>query len=180
MSVSRQPVSRISEWPFAAGVARVADSFRDLDPRLTRGVCLGLVALAGSSFAVTFVAGSRTSHPRQPSLPPTPVAERASAFGPALASRFEPIGALPDLLPVRVVAPTVVAPRPRATKRPVTARAPVSTSAAAVPARPVVRPVRRRIVSQPTAPVAAPRPSRPAPARQTFDSSGSSTFDSSG
>jgi hypothetical protein len=177
--VSPQLVSRISEWPFAANIARIRDDFRDLDPRLMKGVRLGLAALAGFSFAVTFVAGSRAPHSPQPGLPPTPVLERASDFGPALASGFERIRTLPDLLPIQAVAPTATASRPTATPRPVTATAPVPTSFSAVPAPPVAQPVRRRIVSQPTAPP-APRPSRPAPAPQTFDSSGNSSFDSSG
>lgn len=171
--VSRHPVPRISEWPLAANLTRIREAFKDLDPRLTRGVRLGLAALAGFSFAVTFVAGSRTPHTQQLGLPPTPIAERASQFGPALASGFEPIRTLPDLLPVQTVAPTVTASRPRATARPVTTPAPTSSSAVAAP--PAAQPVRRRIVSQPTTP-AAPRPSRPAPAPapapQTFDSSG--------
>ena len=176
--MSRHAVSRISEWPLAANVARIREAFRDLDPRLTRGVCLGLAALVGFSFAVTFLAGSRTPHPHQRGLPPTPVLERASQFRPALASGFEPIRTLPDLLPVQAVAPTVTASRPRATAHPATT-APAPTWSSAVAAPPVAQPVQRRIVSQPTTP-AAPRPSRPAPAPQTFDSSGNTSFDSSG
>jgi hypothetical protein len=176
--VSRQPVSRISEWPLVVNLARIGDDCRDLDPRLMRGVRLGVAALAGFSFAVTFVAGSRTPHAPQRGLPPTPAAQRASEFGPAPASRFEPIRTLPDLLPAQAVAPTVTASRPRAAARPVTATTPAPTSSSAVPPPPAAQPVRRRIVSQPTTP-AAPRPSRPAPAPQTFDSSGD-TFDSSG
>jgi hypothetical protein len=170
--VSRQPVPRIPEWPFVANVARIRDVF------LMRAVRLSLAALAGFSFAVAFVAaGPRTPRPPQRVLPPTPVAERVSDSGPALASRFEPIRTLPDLLPAKAVPPTVTAYRPTAPARPGTATAPARTSPSAAPA-PVVQPVRRRIVPQRTAPV-APRPSKPAPAPQTFDSSGN-TFDSSG
>jgi hypothetical protein len=149
----------------------------DLDARFMNGTRLGLAALAGFSFAVTFVAGSRTSHPPQRGLPPTPVAERAIDFGPDLASRFEPIRTLPDLLPAHTVAPPVTVPRSRPT-RPVTATPRAPTSASAVAPPPVSHPPRRRIVQQPRTPV-APRPSKPAPAPQTFDSSGN-TFDSSG
>lgn len=176
--MSRQSVSRISEWPFVANLARIRDDCRDLDPRMMRGVRLGLAALAGFSFAVTFVAGSGTPHSPQHRLPPTPVAERASYVGPAVVSRFEPIQTLPDLLPLQAVAPAVTALRPRAAARRVTATTRATTSSSAVRAPPAAQPVRRRIVSRPTTP-AAPRPSRPAPAPQTFDSSGN-TFDSSG
>jgi hypothetical protein len=170
--VSRQPVPRISEWPFVANVATIRDVF------LMRAVRLSLAALAGVSFVVAFVAaGPRTPHPPQRVLPPTPVAERVSDSGPALASRFKPIRTLPDLLPAQAVAPTPTAYRPSAPARPVTATTPARTSPSAAPV-PVVQPVRRRIVPQRTAPVAA-RPSKPAPAPQTFDSSGN-TFDSSG
>jgi hypothetical protein len=176
--VNRQPVSRNSERPFVANLARIRDDCRDLDPRLMRGVRVAVAALAGFSFAVAFVAGSRTRHPPQRGLPPTPVVERASDVGPAPAPRFEPIRTLPDLLPVQAVVPTVIAARPRATARPVTATTPAPTSSSAVPAPPAAQPVRRPIVPQPRTPVAAPH-STPAPAPQTVDSSGD-TFDSSG
>jgi hypothetical protein len=174
--MSRPPISQPSRLPFMANLAGMRDGFRHFDPRLVRGARLGLVAIAGFSFAVTFAAGSRTSQPPQRGLPPTPVAHRASEFGPA--SRFEPIRTLPDLLPPQAVAPTATAPRPRTTARLVTVTTRAPTSSSAVPAPPAAQPVRRRIVSQPTTPP-APRPSKPAPAPQTFDSSGN-TFDSSG
>ncbi len=154
----------------------ISGGFRDLDLRLMKGARLGLAALAGFSLAVAFAAGSRTSHPQQRGLPLTPVAERTSDFGPALP--FEPIRPLPDLLPAQAVAPTVTASRPRATGRPVTATPPAPTSSSGVAPPAVAQPVRRRIVPQPRTPV-APRPSKPPPAPQTFDSSGN-TFDSSG
>jgi hypothetical protein len=160
-----------------ANLARIRDGFREFDPRLVRGTRLGLVAIAGFSFAVTFFAGSRTP---QRALPPTPVAERASAFGPGVVSRFEPIRTLPDLLPAQTVAPTVTAPARRVTARRVPAVTPAPTSSSAVPAPPAAQPVQRQIVSRPTTPAPPrPRPSPPAPPPQTFDSSGN-TFDSSG
>jgi hypothetical protein len=167
-----------------ANLAGIRDGFREFDPRLVRGTRLGLVAIAGLSFAVTFSAGSRTP---QRALPPTPVAERVSAFGPGVVSRFEPIRTLPDLLPAQTVAPTVTAPPRTVTAPPrrVTARrmpatTPSPTSSSAVPAPPAAQPVQRQIVSRPTTPAPPrPRPSPPAPPPQTFDSSGA-TFDSSG
>jgi hypothetical protein len=173
--MSRHPISRTPRWPFLANLAGVRDGFREFDPRLVRGTRLGLVAIAGFSFAVTFSAGSRTP---QRAVPPTPVAERESAFGPGVASRFEAIRTLPDLLPAQAVAPPVTAPPRRATPRRAPARTPAPTSSSAVPAPPAAQPVPRRIVSRPTPP-APPRPSPPAPPAQTFDSSGN-TFDSSG
>jgi len=162
-----------------ANLASIRDEFRDLDTRLTNGARLGLAALAGVSFAVTFAAGSRTSHPPQRGLPPTPVAERVSDVGPALASRFEAIRLLPDVLLPRAVATRVAAPRPSPPVRRVTVTPRVRTTSSAV-APPAAQPVRRRIVPQPQPRTPAPpRPSRPAPAPQTFDSSGT-TFDSSG
>jgi hypothetical protein len=178
--MSRHPISRTPRWPFVANLAGIRYGFREFDPRLVRGTRLGLIAIAGFSFAVTFSAGSRSP---QRALPPTPVAERASAFAPGVASRFEAIRTLPDLLPAQAVAPTVTAPPRTATVRRAPARTPAPTSSAAVPAPPAAQPVRRPIVSRPTTPApprpAPPRPSPPAPPAQTFDSSGN-TFDSSG
>jgi hypothetical protein len=174
--VSPHPISQTPKWAFVAGLAGIRLGFREFDPRLVRGTRLGLAALAAFSFAVAFSAGSRTPRPPQRGLPPTPVAARGSDVGPAVASLFEPVRTLPDLLPAQTVAPTVIAPRRRTTVRQVPARAPTSSSA--VPAPPTAQPVRPRIVPQRRM-AAAPPPSRPAPARQTFDSSGN-TFDSSG
>jgi len=181
--VSRHPISRTPKWPFMANLAGIRDGFREFDPRLVRGTRLGLAALAGFSFAVTFAAGSRTSpQPPQRGLPPTPFAERASTLGPAVASRFGPVLTLPDLRPAQTLAPKTTASRPPPPARRVTATTPAPTSSSAVPAPTAAQPVQRRIVPQPTRP-APPRPSRPAPAPapapQTFDSSGN-TFDSSG
>jgi hypothetical protein len=156
--MSRHPISRTPRWPFVANLAGIRDGFLEFDPRLVRGTRLGLVAIAGFSFA-----------------------ERASAFGPGLASRFEPIRTLPALLPAQTLAPTVTTPPRTATIRPVPATTPAPASSLAVPAPPAAQPVRRPIVSAPTAPAPPrPRPSPPAPPPpQTFDSSGN-TFDSSG
>jgi hypothetical protein len=157
--------------------------FLDLDPRLMRGARLGVAALAGFAFAVAFVAGSRAPRASERVLPRTPVAERTSQSGPALAPRFEPTRPLPDLLPAQAVAPppapTTTASRPAAAAPTVTATTLAPTTSSPAPAPPVVQPVPQRNVPRRTAP-AAPHPSRPAPAPETFDSSGTTTFDSSG
>jgi hypothetical protein len=176
--VSSPPVSRTPKWAFVANLAGIRLGFPEFDPRLVRGARLGLVALAGFSFAVTSSVGSRTAQAPQRGVPATPVAQRTGDFGPAVASLFGPIRTLPDLLPPQTIAPPVAAPRRRATARPVHATTRAPTSSSATPAPPAAHHVRPRIVRQRTV-AAPPRPSRPAPAPQTFDSSGN-TFDSSG
>src|SRR5438034_130695 len=150
--VRHPPAPRIPQWLFLAHV----------DPRLMRGARLGMAALAGFAFAVTFVAGSRAPHASERVLPRTPVAERTSESGHALAPRFEPIRTLPDLLPAQAIAPPPVPTATASLPAASAATTPAATSSSPAPARPVAQPVRQRIAPRRTTP-AAPQPSRPAP-----------------
>jgi DNA polymerase III subunit gamma/tau len=137
-------------------------------PPAIRGAVLWLGAIAMVVFVVAFAAG--TDAPRAGQGPISRGVARTTGTSPAPAPRLEPVPALPELrgtgtaARARVAAPT---PVPAAVTTPPAPAATVPPPTATTEPQPVQRPPARR-----QAPPAASPPPSPAPAGETFDSSG--------